>query len=192
MRMNFETCHRPRLFCTRRPVVLIVCFLLIASGCATVGKDVPGVSNFGEVEKGQLYRGAQPSEKGIHYLADNGIRTVVNLRDDPQKWEKQAVEKAGMQYVWIPSTASKADPKVVDKFLTTMRQGDTPVFVHCKAGRDRTGLNVAAYRIIHDDWDRKRAITELHAYGYNWALFPGIEKYLKTFINPSSETPMPR
>src|SRR5436189_3425076 len=96
----------------RRFSVAIVWLLLLGCGCATVGKDVPGVKNFGEVEKGQLYRGAQPSEKGIQYLADNGIRTVVNLRDDPQKWEKQAVEKAGMQYVWIPSTASKADPKV--------------------------------------------------------------------------------
>jgi uncharacterized protein (TIGR01244 family) len=170
-----------RLIDTRKPMWLLVLLLSLASGCATVGKDIPGIYNFAEVEKDVLYRGGQPTEKGIKHLSDRGVKTVVNLRADPLAWEKDAVEKAGMQYVWLPSLAERTDSKVVARFLSTVRASDGPVLVHCRVGRDRTGLNVAAYRICEQGWDRHRAIKELHAHGYHWAWFPGIERYLKTF-----------
>src|SRR5262245_54440765 len=122
----------------RAPSLALALLIFAAAGCATVGKNAPGIDNFAEVDPGVLYRGAQPTEKGIRYLADRGVKTVVNLRDDAPEWEKGAVEQAGMRYVWIPSVASEADPKVVERFLVTMRDGAGPVFVHCKAGRDRT------------------------------------------------------
>ncbi len=155
--------------------------LLVASGCATVGKDAPGINNFAEVEKNVLYRGAQPTERGIKHLSDRGVKTVVNLRADALAWEKDAVERTGMRYVWLPSLAERTDPKVVAKFLSTMRESGGPLFVHCRVGRDRTGLNVAAYRICEQGWDRPRAIRELYAHGYHWGWFPGIERYLNTF-----------
>jgi tyrosine-protein phosphatase SIW14 len=161
--------------------IAVIVMLLCAGGCSTVGKSVPGINNFAEVEKDVLYRGAQPSERGIEHLADQGVKTVVNLRADPLPWEKDAVTKAGMNYVWIPSLAEKTDPAVVRKFLATVRERNQPVFVHCRVGRDRTGLNCAAYRIVEQGWSRPKAIRELHEHGYHWAWFPGIERYLKSF-----------
>src|SRR5688572_25337110 len=96
--------------CLCRVRVLALLMLLSAvgcTGCSTVGKSAPGINNFAEVEKDVLYRGAQPTERGIKHLADQGVQTVVNLRADPLPWEKDAVIKAGMNYVWIPSLAEK-------------------------------------------------------------------------------------
>jgi protein tyrosine/serine phosphatase len=39
------------------------------------------------------------------------------------------------------------------------------VFVHCKRGADRTGNVIAVYRIFHDGWDSKRALSEARSYG---------------------------
>jgi protein-tyrosine phosphatase len=40
-----------------------------------------------------------------------------------------------------------------------------PVFVHCQAGKDRTGLVVAVYRILVDGWDVEEAIAERKRFG---------------------------
>ena len=40
-----------------------------------------------------------------------------------------------------------------------------PVFVHCQAGKDRTGLVVAVYRILVDGWSVDDAIAERKTFG---------------------------
>jgi tyrosine-protein phosphatase SIW14 len=40
-----------------------------------------------------------------------------------------------------------------------------PVFVHCQAGKDRTGLVVAVYRILVDGWSVDDAISERKTFG---------------------------
>jgi hypothetical protein len=30
-------------------------------------------------------------------------------------------------------------------------------------------------------WDRGRTVEELRAHGYNWAVYPGIERYVRQF-----------
>ncbi len=43
-----------------------------------------------------------------------------------------------------------------------------PVFVHCKRGADRTGMVVAVYRISHDQWENKKALSEAKSYGMSF------------------------
>lgn len=46
------------------------------------------------------------------------------------------------------------------------------IYVHCARGVDRTGMIVATYRILHQGWDRKRAIMEMLDDGFHlWAYF---------------------
>jgi uncharacterized protein (TIGR01244 family) len=175
-----------------RSAFLITMFVGLV-GCSTRGRSIQGISNFDTVTEGVLYRGGQPSREGIKSLKKQGVRTIVNLRADTLPWEKEEVEKAGMNYVFIPTLAEKTDPASIERFLRAMETEEKPVFVHCRFGRDRTGLNVAMYRIIDQGWARDEAIRELHEHGYQWAWFPGIENYLTTFDArgygaPKSET----
>ena len=157
---------------------VILCFI---SGCAsTVGQRVPGIDNFAEVEPG-LFRGAQPSSAGIKELAKRGIRTIINLRDDPVSSEPKGAAAAGMNYVHIPSNAAIVSPAKINRFLQQVQTQPRPIFVHCRAGRDRTGLEIAMYRLVVEKWPRDRAIAELYAHGYNWMLYPGIAQYLHDF-----------
>jgi uncharacterized protein (TIGR01244 family) len=164
---------------------LILCCVLLAGGCATVGRDVPGVKNLATVDPAPeaLYRGGQPSKQGIETLRTMGVRTVIDLRNDPVPWERQRVTAAGMTYVHVPTNAAKCDPVRIAQFLMAVRTSERPIFVHCRRGRDRTGLEIAVYRLVDqaEQWTRAAAIAELHRHGHQWLAFPGIQRYLATF-----------
>jgi uncharacterized protein (TIGR01244 family) len=177
----------------RRLMPLLV--LVVLTGCHTVGRNIDGIDNFDRVDDG-LYRGAQPSERGIAELKNRGVQTVIDLRDDRNPNEQKWVENAGMRYINIPSNASRVEPAKVAQFLDAMNDSPGPVFVHCKQGRDRTGLAVGAYRMVDQDWTREATLKDLYDHGYHWALFPGIARYLKTFDpaqfkNPAESNHLP-
>jgi tyrosine-protein phosphatase SIW14 len=171
------------MFSSGRRIPLLA-MLLIAGGCtASTGTRLRGIDNFAVVDPGAaaLYRGAQPSGEGWGTLAEMGVKTVIDLRDDPVPAEQGALAHAGIRYVQIPWSAGAVDPRRVATFLERVRSEPRPIFVHCRLGCDRTGLEIAAYRIVEQGWSRGDAIKELHAHGYHWMFFPGIERYLRTF-----------
>ena len=159
--------------------LLVVMLSPLALACASrLGVDVAGVDNFGAVTAGAhgLYRGAQPSAEGIQTLRAMGVRTIINLRDDADPREQAWAAAAGMQYVRIPSSCHRPDAGDVQAFLTVMQGRPAPplttqpvafpVFVHCRAGRDRTGLFVASYRIVEQHWSNQQAAQEMDGYGH--------------------------
>jgi len=165
--------------------VLLGFGLIGLGGCtSTVGHDVPGIVNFDELRDAPqtIYRGAQPSEEGIQWLAgEKKVATVIDLRDDAKGWEGSAVVEHRMSYKRIPTNASVIDPARINEFLSTVTSAKGPVFVHCKEGKDRTGLEIAMYRVVCQDWDRERAIRELREHGYNHFWFPQIERFVRHF-----------
>ena len=172
----------------RRARLLIPIVLLLLTGCHTVGQNVPGVDNFAKVDDA-VFRGAQPTKQGVtDTLRQQGVRTIVNLRDDPNPAEPAWAREAGMTYIEIPSKATKVEPAKVAEFLRDVETAPRPIFVHCRQGRDRTGLDVAVYRIVDVGWSREDALKDLYAHGYHWAAFPGIAKYVKSF-DPQAVAP---
>lgn len=54
-------------------------------------------------------------------------------------------------------------------FLSVVRDpARQPVFVHCQHGADRTGMNVAIYRIVEQGWSKEDAITEMTSGGFGY------------------------
>jgi tyrosine-protein phosphatase SIW14 len=144
--------------------------LTLASAWAHSQND--NLPNFQKVDD-HVYRGAQPTDSGFKDLAQLGIKTIVDLRDigeHSQANEEKMVTGIGMRYVSIPmhglSTPKGDKVAAVQALFNDTTSG--PVFVHCKRGADRTGMVVAVYRISHDQWDNKRALTEAKSYGMSF------------------------
>lgn len=133
-------------------------------------RDVPGVDNFGQVGPG-VFRGAQPTAEGYASLRKLGVRTIVNLRELHS--EKEAVEAAGLEAVWIPLQADirgAVPPRAEDvaRFLAVVLDpAKQPVFFHCAHGKDRTGTMCALYRMEVEGWSREQAYLEMEAFGFN-------------------------
>jgi protein tyrosine/serine phosphatase len=151
-----------------------------------------GVSNFGRVNA-RLYRGAQPTSPGFARLRAMGIETVVRLSlgEEGGTAERSVVESLGMRFVNLP-WSSVHDPNAdqVVAFLTLMKEDpDRKVFVHCKAGADRTGVFVALYRIAFDHWTAERAIDEMKAFHYRWVFLPHLQAYVERFPSRLNSEP---
>ena len=126
-----------------------------------------GIKNFGQMDD-RFYRGAQPRESDYKSLAALGIKTIVDLRDDPTSYEKRAAEAAGMRYVNIPmSDSSTPRDEQIQQFLNLANDKATgKFFVHCAGGRHRTGVMGAVYRMTHDSWNFDRAYQEMKNYDF--------------------------
>lgn len=148
--------------------------VLTISGCVSAqiapSKEFANVKikNFGQMDE-RYYRGAQPEPEDYQSLKDLGVKTVVDLRNDPTDYEKSAVQALGMKYVNIPMSGWRT-PKMkdIDTFLALMNDPETgTVYVHCKAGRHRAGVAGAAYRYTKYGWDYKQVYKEMKDYNYS-------------------------
>ena len=156
------------LYLRRRAAIfsLLTSLTLASAWASSQNENLP---NFQKVDD-QVYRGAQPTNSGFKDLAQLGIKTVVDLRDigeHSQAGEQKVVTDLGMRYVSIPmhgmSTPNNEQVAAVQALFNDTSSG--PVFVHCKRGADRTGMVVAVYRISHDQWDNKKALSEAKSNG---------------------------
>ena len=150
-------------------LALAINFISVASANAKTAPAFPNIAikNFGQMDE-RFFRGAQPGEGDFKALAALGIKTIIDLRDDPTSYEKRAAEAAGMRYVNIPmSDSSRPRDEQIDQFLKLVNDPATGRFyVHCLGGRHRTGVMGAVYRVTHDGWGFDQAYKEMKNYDF--------------------------
>jgi len=125
------------------------------------------IKNFGQMDQ-YLYRGAQPGPDDYKALATLGIKTIIDLRDDPAKYEKPGAEAVNIHYVNIPmSDKRKPTEDQIGTFLELIKDpSNAPFYVHCVGGRHRTGLIGAIYRYKNYGWNFDQVYNEMKNYDY--------------------------
>jgi len=141
------------------------------------------IKNFGQMDN-HFYRGAQPAEGDYRALAELGVRTIIDLRDDPLPYARKAAEAAHMRYINIPMS-DKDYPKdeSIEKFLSLSKdEGNWPFFLHCAGGRHRTGVMGAVYRFNYDKWNYDHAYEEMKNYDFYTRFGHGeMKKYVEDY-----------
>src|SRR5882724_5453006 len=154
-------------------VRLTVLTAIVGIATLSFGQDQPKtfsgikIKNFGQMDE-RFYRGAQPKESDFNDLAQLGVKTVIDLQEDPENYEKRSVEALGMRYVNIPMSDTKyPDASKIDQFLKLTDDPATGKFyVHCHGGRHRTGVMGAVYRFNHNHWSYEQAYAEMKSYDF--------------------------
>ena len=148
-----------------------------------------GILNFCEVTPGILWRGGKLDQHGAAWLMQHGVRTIINLeliRDDRAAFAAAPISDAGVYEAdyfrirdWQP--LAKWAPSILDDhiahFLAMVSERPKPVYVHCLFGMDRTGVMIAAYRMLVEGVATETAIAEMRAYQAPW--FGANAKYLR-------------
>jgi protein tyrosine/serine phosphatase len=164
---------------------LLAVFLLLGAGPA-IAPTAFGVPNFGRVDE-RVYRGAQPADYGFRSLARLGVRTVLDLRQEPGRVaaEEKLVRAAGMRFVSIPmdDLGAPTDTQIALALAVLADESAGPIFVHCRRGTDRTGTVIACYRIAHDRWGNRQALDEARSHGMS-VFERGMRRFILSFRAP--------
>jgi protein tyrosine/serine phosphatase len=165
----------------RTSTAVLALLLFASTALAQQEAQYPELPNFHQVNS-QLYRGAQPHDGGIRKLAELGIKTIINLRGEDENTHAEQVEAEalGLRYFSVSMPGlSRPSSEEVERVLSLINAGENqPIFVHCRKGKDRTGLIVAIYRIAHDGWTSEQAKQEAKRYGMSW-----VQRGMKDFIS---------
>ncbi len=152
--------------------ILTLATAAFAQGTAATNKDAKAnvhvhIKNFGQMDA-RFYRGAQPAKDDYKDLAALGIKTIIDLREDPEAYERPLAESFGMRYVNIPMVGKKyPTAEATAAFLKTVSDPATgKFFVHCAGGRHRTGAMGAVYRYKFYGWTFDQVYKEMKQYDF--------------------------
>jgi protein tyrosine/serine phosphatase len=162
----------------KTPALLLIILVALALGVISYARpkdkahskangSAVNVENFGQVAD-FYYRGAQPRGEEYNQLAAIGIKTIIDLRDDPKDYARALTEQAGMKYINLPlDDKGYPPPDTASKFLSLVNDSENwPVYVHCAGGRHRTGAMTAVFRMTVQGWDAGRAYEEMKDYDF--------------------------
>lgn len=135
-----------------------------------------------------LFRSEQLRAEDIALLKDNNIDAILNLRIFGQKSNHRLLndltDAAAISLCSYPLKTWYITPKEVAEALVQIRAlkaQNKCVLVHCYHGANRTGIIIAMYRIIEQDWSIAQAKQEMVTgdFGYHPMWFN-----LRAMLNP--------
>lgn len=149
----------------------------LKNGVSTFGGEAVGVAGlFGlrypvstyefRVSPG-LVRGSRIDDpKGYEKLKQQGIKSLIDLTLEGTK-DLTEGRKAGLTVLNIGILDNNAPTtKEMKQFLDFATDPkNQPAYVHCQAGKGRTGVAVACYRMAVEKWPPEKALAEAKAFG---------------------------
>jgi protein-tyrosine phosphatase len=145
----------------------------------TAGLRYPVSSYSSKVDDG-LTRGARlEGESSYMSLKSQGFKGIVDLTlegTDDEKFAKKVGLNATNVQILDNSAPTNDQMKQFLDFATN--PANQPCYVHCEAGKGRTGVAVACYRMAVDGFTPEQAIAEANKFGL---ALPNQTQFLQQF-----------
>lgn len=129
----------------------------------------------------KLAAGGAPTARGLGQAAEQGIRTVIDLREPSKETaqEKDHADAVGLKYVNIPVSVENFSPEHADKLADILKNPSTgPALLHCATGQRAVAV-WALHRNRHEGVPAAQALLEAKQKGLQK---PELETKLQTFL----------
>ena len=146
----------------------LACLTVLAPALCAAAKapETYGVANATFPEPGVMAAG-QPTGEQIQLLAEDGYKTVIDLRapEEPHGFdEPEAARQNGLTYVNIPVTPATLDQATLDRFLEAMEKAERPLLLHCSSS-NRVGGLLYAWLVLEKGVAPEEALRRAKAAG---------------------------
>ncbi len=145
---------------------LAACTAAALASPAAAADDTFGIPNATFPEPGLMAAG-QPSGEQIQLLAEEGYRTIIDLRapGEPRGVDEPAAARVnGMAYVNIPVTTATLGHATLDLFFEAMAKAERPLLLHCGSSV-RVGALYYAWLVLEKGVDPAKALQRARAAG---------------------------
>lgn len=131
-----------------------------------------------------FYRGSAPNDNDVKMLKNKfGINKIVSLDKDAGLKINKICKDLGINHIIIPIDGTrKSLLKFLKNNLKELFIKNGPTFVHCKHGKDRTGLAVALFKCKYMGVNPEEAIDEAKALGFGIGVDPEIIRLYEKLI----------
>ncbi|MDH5692718.1 MAG: tyrosine-protein phosphatase [Gammaproteobacteria bacterium] len=131
------------------------------------------LENFYQVDKG-VYRSRQPDDDNIPDMKSLNIKEVLNLRNNHS--DDRELREGGFLLHRVKMNAGSVTEEQLIESLRIIKDRTGPILIHCWHGSDRTGVTLAAYRIVFSGWSKADALDEMRngGYGYHERIYPNL------------------
>lgn len=117
-----------------------------------------------------LYRGSAPSPHDVHWLKENlGIKKIVSLDAHSAARINRVCKLLGIKHVIVPIELTHFKASLINFLKHDLKKlllEGGPTFVHCAAGKDRTGLAIALLKCKYLGVKPEKAIQEAKSLGF--------------------------
>jgi protein tyrosine phosphatase (PTP) superfamily phosphohydrolase (DUF442 family) len=149
-----------------------ITFLFVASTLALLGGSAADAQMTGEHSgpvmnyhrvNDRLVTGGHLLDGGSVTLKEQGVKVVIDLRDEPPSGEKERLAKQGIEWINIPVEWSDPRAADFDRFSASMREHQQDhVLVQCAANY-RASAMTYLYRVVVENVPEEEAEEDLHA-----------------------------
>ena len=115
-----------------------------------------------------LYRSGFPREGGLVELESLGVKSILELSYFDIDSNLPDAKTTSLHIVHYPLLPLGIEQSMIFEMFDIYRDLKKPVLVHCYHGSDRTGLFVAIYRILYQNWSKEEAKDELINGGFGY------------------------
>lgn len=170
---------------------MLVGVMMLPSGCVYISRHTlrgaclsdmgSPVRNFCVVAPRVLWRGERPTQADAKWLLEQNVGTVISLQLEDRRAFEAVMPPAdyvhSVSYFQVPgfNPFQVLSPAHLDEhlaqFIAIVKAAPKPVYVHCRAGVDRTGILAAAYRVLVDGASQEEAIAEMGRFHSPWQHF---------------------
>jgi len=137
-----------------------------------------------------VFRGGRPGkDEKIEWLAAQGIRNIINLQGSGAKFQpgekpeeiaksEETARRLGLGYFRRPfssgnkySLSPEERANVLSSVALLKQSSQHPIYLHCFFGVDRTGVTIAAFRILAQGCSFEEARDEMYREGGPWTKY---------------------
>lgn len=138
------------------------------------------IFNFSKVDK-NLYRGGAPLPSDVEQLYKKyNIKNIISLDKQAGRHIRNICKKLHINHIEIPIDGN-VNNNTIKKLIKVLSNIESPTYIHCKWGKDRTGMSVAIYRGIHG-WNLEDAFKEADKFHFGRGLKDSVLKSYKDAV----------